>query len=354
MEHIIAQDSKIKYIPSFDSLRGLAALFVLLLHGSYGFFSGGFIGVDLFFVLSGYLITSILYHEYRTTNGISFSKFYIRRAIRLFPPLLICIGLANLLWYFGLAKPAGNEILATVASLFYFSNYISGAFLGNMAHLWSLSVEEHFYLFWPLLMVFFVFRAPDKNRMYFFIFILVLIALMRVFLFNHEVNSGAFMLHADRFTLTRMDGMILGALLSFSSPAPMDGGDKRWNGTLTLIGIGITFMIILFSLSETNHFFNNGGFILTNLLCALTVYFAIRFADNSLFSNKILNWIGKRSYGLYVYHFPIFLWTESFRVPHDNKNLLMITILRLILSFAITAVSYTYIEKPILKFKSKF
>ena len=176
MEHIIAQDSKIKYIPSFDSLRGLAALFVLLLHGSYGFFSGGFIGVDLFFVLSGYLITSILYHEYRTTKGISFSKFYIRRAIRLFPPLLICIGLANLLWYFGLAKPVGNEILATVASLFYFSNYISGAFLGNMAHLWSLSVEEHFYLFWPLLMVFFAFKAPDKNRMYFFIFILILIA----------------------------------------------------------------------------------------------------------------------------------------------------------------------------------
>jgi peptidoglycan/LPS O-acetylase OafA/YrhL len=91
---------KSQYIESLDSLRGLAVLVVVLFHGSHGLFAGGWIGVELFFVLSGYLITSLLHREYLTSGNISLSKFYARRALRLLPVLVMGVLIANILWPF--------------------------------------------------------------------------------------------------------------------------------------------------------------------------------------------------------------------------------------------------------------
>ena len=113
---------KFFYIPSLDVLRGFAVLLVLFLHGSYGFFKGGWIGVDLFFVLSGYLITSLLLNEYINSGKISILKFYARRALRLFPPLILSILLANALWSSTELYTGANRWQATIAALFYFTN----------------------------------------------------------------------------------------------------------------------------------------------------------------------------------------------------------------------------------------
>ena len=112
--------SNFKYIPSFDGIRAIAVILTLLLHASYGVFKGGWIGVDLFFMLSGYLITSLLQNEYSLTNNISFTKFYIRRALRLFPPLIISIALGNILWTFSANHQSANRIIASLSGFFIF------------------------------------------------------------------------------------------------------------------------------------------------------------------------------------------------------------------------------------------
>lgn len=172
-----------QYLESLDSLRGLAVIVVLLFHGSYGLFAGGWIGVELFFVLSGYLITSLLYHEYSTSGNISLSKFYARRALRLLPALVIGVLIANLLWPFT-NLPGGNQLVASLAALFYSTNLISDVVAGNMSHFWSLSVEEHFYFIWPVLVLFFVFRIPLRNRILFLIILIFGLGVFRIFTFN--------------------------------------------------------------------------------------------------------------------------------------------------------------------------
>ncbi len=173
---------RFQYTPTFDGLRCIAVLCVLLTHASPDFFKGGWIGVDLFFVLSGYLITSLLQNEYYASGNISFAKFYARRALRLFPPLLICLAMANVLWRYTPHYYLGaNRLLATLAGLFYFANLLPWTALGLLQHLWSLSVEEHFYLVWPIIVSTFLFRTPLRNRVFFLTLTVFLIAAFRIF-----------------------------------------------------------------------------------------------------------------------------------------------------------------------------
>lgn len=239
---MLTDKNRFKYIESFDSLRALAVIFVLLLHGSYGFLKGGWIGVDLFFVLSGYLITSLLYKEYLAFKDVSFSKFYVRRALRLFPPLIASLLIANILWPFT-EHPGGNQLLATVSGLFYFSNLISSSLLGIMAHLWSLSVEEHFYVFWPLLTLAFFFKIPLRKRVLFLMILIVSTEVFRIFVFNYYSDStfGIFTIDPYRFTFCRIDGILMGSLLSFinwKTPKNIENSTKS-----TLI---VTFILCVF------------------------------------------------------------------------------------------------------------
>ena len=111
---------RFQYTPTFDGLRCIAVLCVLLTHASSGFFKGGWIGVDLFFVLSGYLITSLLQNEYYTSGNISFAKFYARRALRLLPALLVCVTMANLLWQFTPHYYRPNRLFSDIGRLILF------------------------------------------------------------------------------------------------------------------------------------------------------------------------------------------------------------------------------------------
>ncbi len=174
-----------KYIPSLDGLRCLAVLLVLFVHGHYGYFKGGWIGVDIFFVLSGYLITNLIQTEYTATGLLSFKKFYVRRALRLFPPLILGVILGNALWPYTLSSSdTPDQTLATLAGLFYFANCISPAYMANLDPLWSLSVEEHFYFIWPLMMVGFVLPASRQTRIIFLVISLLAIATFRVYTYN--------------------------------------------------------------------------------------------------------------------------------------------------------------------------
>ncbi|TFF36877.1 acyltransferase family protein [Mucilaginibacter psychrotolerans] len=346
------------YIPSFNGLRAFATLIVMILHGGYGYFRGGWVGVDLFFVISGYLITSILQAEFLQTNKISFPKFYWRRSLRLIPPLLICVVLANILWPYTLFDFAGsNREQATLAALFYYTNMVASNVNGNMLHLWSLSVEEHFYFIWPLLLSFFLLKASARNRIIILLTAIALITILRicVFQYREQLVFGIFNIDPYTFTICRMDAILIGALIAIVTSRPgAELPDTLSNKSALILFVCFSlFMVILFTLSSQNETWNNGGFVFTNLLCATTVLTAIASPDHPLLSNKVFSWLGKRSYGTYIYHFPIFLVLERFRLPHDIPNLLLITFLRFGTSIAIAALSYAYIERPLSLFKDR-
>src|SRR5262249_30013999 len=139
------------YQPSLDGMRAVAIGLVLANHT--GFFHAGRLGVDVFFVLSGYLITAILLREFSTTDRINLKKFYVRRALRLLPALFLFLIVVNLASaYFQTSREAAAVRMDSIAGLFYFANWrrAFGHDMGILGHLWSLSIEEQFYLLWPI------------------------------------------------------------------------------------------------------------------------------------------------------------------------------------------------------------
>ena len=178
---------KKRHVNSLDGLRGLAVVLVLIHHCTYGIFIGGWIGVDIFFVLSGYLITSLIQAEYQKTGGLNFKNFYIRRVLRLYPALIFCVILANILWSSTVFKLMHvDRMVANFSSIFYFNNLIGGTTNGNLRHLWSLSVEEHFYFFWPILMYWFFSKMPIKKTFLILSISILIVWVFRIYVYNHD------------------------------------------------------------------------------------------------------------------------------------------------------------------------
>ena len=333
---------RFQYTLSFDGLRGIAVLCVLLAHAapwkynhmgiiigtSPGLSKGGWIGVDLFLVLSGYLITSLLQNEYYTSGNISFAKFYARRALRLLPPLLICLAMANVLWQFTphYYRPGPNRLLATLAGLFYFANLPPWKVVGMLGHLRSLSVEEHFYLIWPILVSMFLFRVSPRNRVLFLTITVFLIAALRIFVFHCKLTYGLFVINSYSFTLCRMDAILMGSLLAMVLSHNNNVKKRRKVNIYWSLGILLCLLatVVLF-VHESNVYWRNGGFIFTNLLCLSIVAIAAKTPNQPLLSSNILRWIGRRSYGIYLYHLPIFLALGILTREHSSVNDLLVT-----------------------------
>lgn len=361
---IMIRIQKRKHVKSLDGVRGLAVILVLITHCTYGKFLGGWIGVDVFFVLSGYLITSLLQFEYQKTEDLSFKNFYIRRVLRLYPALILCVILANILWSFSgpSAFSQGDRMIANLSSIFYFNNIINGTANANLAHLWSLSVEEHFYFIWPLLMYFFFLRLPVKKIFFNLSIIILLVWFFRIYVYNHnptpiEFYHNRLKIDAYQFTFCKIDSILLGAMISFfyfkkedDKFIPNKGGIKHF-----LFGLLILLLILIsLTIDEKGALMKHGIFVLTNIVCVSLIIFALNYHDYFLLSNNFMCWFGTRSYGIYLYHFPVFLLLEKLRINHNTPNLLMVTALRLGISLVLAEISYRFMETPILRLKEKF
>lgn len=344
------------YIPGLDNIRGLAVLFVLLTHMSYGIIKGGLVGVELFFVLSGFIITSLLQAESSAHGKISIWRFYLRRALRLFPPLLICIILANIFWsYIEVNNPGANQALATIAGLFYFINLLPEKASGHLVHLWSLSVEEHFYLFWPLVTSFFLFEFSRRNQIKVLLTLILIASIYRFWQGRFETSfyNGLLIIDPMRFTLCSVDSILTGALLAVAMSTTkfknlvLSNKLRNW----LIAGCAVVFSCFLAVLTG-GFIFRNGGFLLLDVFCAGAIFIAIKSPKHFLFSNRILKWLGTRSYGIYVYHYVIFAVFENFRVHSSVGNFIIISLLRVGVSFLFAELSFRYIERPLLKFKN--
>jgi len=348
----------LKYRPEIDGLRALAVVPVILFHAGFELFSGGFVGVDVFFVISGYLITTILIEDIEKQQ-FSLVNFYERRARRILPALFfvmfVCIPFA---WMWMLPSGMKDFSQSLVAVSLFASNVLfwrkSGYFDAAaeqkpLLHTWSLSIEEQFYIIYPILLIFF-FKFGKKT----FIIFLIISAITSLTLaqwagnlkFTYPYFEKEF-LFFNQSSLTnfflpigRIWELIIGILIAFY--IKKNGQPNRFNEILTLFGLILIFYSVFTFTPETNY--PSFHTLLPTIGTGLLILFMnSKTFIHKIFSQKLLVFIGLISYSAYLYHFPIFTFIEY---SNYLENSLLLKIILILITFFISFVSWKYIEKP--------
>ena len=329
-----------KYRSEIDGLRALAVVPVIFFHAGWSMFSGGYVGVDVFFVISGYLITSIISSDIDQGN-FSFLKFYERRARRILPALFavmfFCIPFS---YFFMLPSQLKDFSQSLIAVVFFASNVLffrESGYFGAVAeekpllHTWSLSVEEQFYVVFPLLLLL-IWRLGEKKA----IFVIAAIALFSFASSEYALERNemaAFFLSPFRFW-----ELLAGSLAALAIRKYQPEGD----GTISLLGLGLIFGPV-FVFDETTPF--PGTMAILPVLGSLLI---ILFCSNATFvgrvlSNKLMVGLGLVSYSAYLWHQPFFAFGKIIK-PIETE--LITTAILIIASFVFAFLSYRFIEKP--------
>ncbi|MBO1581361.1 acyltransferase family protein [Bacillus sp. XF8] len=347
-----------RYMVGLDSLRGLAILGVILYHINFNWMPGGFLGVTVFFVLSGYLITDILSIEWKRNKRIDLKNFWLRRARRLLPGMLVMlvIVLAWITIFHSslLGKMRGDSL----AALLYFSNwwYIyhklsyfeSFNQLSPLNHFWSLAVEEQFYVVWPFIISLVFYYIKKKSRIILFIILgAVASALAMAILYEPGADPSRIYYGTD----TRAFSLLIGAALALIWPSSRLANKIIPKARLILDVVGgISLIIILVMFWKTNQydpFLYRGGMVILSIATALLVanlaHPASRIAQFLRF--RPLRWMGVRSYGIYLWHYPIITLTSS--KVNAGEFQLTRAILQFLLIIVVAQISWKFIENPI-------
>ena len=353
---------KSRYIPALDGLRTFAVLAVIAYHMGIPWAKGGLLGVTIFFVLSGYLITSLLVIEFQGTGRINLPDFWLRRVRRLFPAIVFSVaGIAVLCTLF-------NHALLTklrpdvLPSLFLFNNwwqifhnvsYFDA--LGSpspVTHFWSLSIEEQFYLIWPVLLFLLMKLGVKKRTLSIVTLVLALCSAIEMgVLFDPHGDPSRVYYGTD----TRAFSLLIGAWLALVWPSNQLGATdsvriaKRTR--IVLDGVGIVAFIgllLMVALADGfSPFLYYGGLVLCSVLSAIVIAVMVHPASvlGRFWGLPPFVWIGKRSYGIYLWHYPLVL----LMMPANGLStapwwLMLLTLAAII---AISAFSYTFVENPI-------
>jgi peptidoglycan/LPS O-acetylase OafA/YrhL len=333
----------VRYNPALDGLRAIAISLVFADHFYESAMPGGWIGVDVFFVLSGYLITSVLLHELRESGGISLSNFYMRRVLRLTPALAL---LALVQFARSPFSDNGWQVReATLIGVTYLESWNKVFEFGPqefMGHTWSLAVEEQFYWLWPLTLLFLVKRQP-------LIWITAAFAAMAF---------ARFVLWRDGFAATTLQycffirpvGLLVGCFLAF---LPID----RWRAPALVAPAALIALLALGLFAEKSIY----AFLAAPLAASLaTAVFIVSLqsakAVTGALSLSPIRYTGKISYGLYLYHLPIISLGLAWKAhtPFHAVASVVYAVGLMVLSFAIAALSFEFVEKPFLKLKDRF
>jgi peptidoglycan/LPS O-acetylase OafA/YrhL len=331
---------------------------VLFYHSGESWLPGGFLGVDAFFVLSGFLITSLLVDERIRTGGIAFAKFWIRRARRLLPALfLLFLGVA--VYAATVAAPTDlSRIRADgFASLGYIANWrfvFSGqsyfdqfAVPSPLRHLWSLAIEEQFYFIWPVV-VFAVMRgrrAVLGRLLAVTVVLIVASAGLMAILYSPGSDPSRVYYGTD----TRAQSMLIGAVVAILFAVRGVAHDRGASVALRVAGVlGAAYTLWAWSaLDERSEWLYRGGYAVGAIAVAAVIAAMIQPRTGALgkgLSLRPIRWIGAISYGLYLWHWPLFLVLTESRTGLDGVALLAV---RFATTFAIAAASYYLVEQPI-------
>ena len=359
-------NNKTRYLPSIDSLRALAVLAVIIYHIDVNYLPGGFLGVDLFFVLSGYLISSLIIKEYKKTGTLNLYNFYMRRARRLLPAVYFMITVCLLFMVLFNGVLLRKSHLDAVFGYIYSSNwwYIfhkldyfdSFGAQSPFKHLWSLAIEEQFYMFFPLIFLIFNRRKKEegqssslnKNFIYIVLGLILISLVTHILLFDiNNINRIYFGTDTRAFSLlVGVVGALVYPMDKLSSPT--NAKESVLYSVVSLTSIS-TLIAIMFYASEYNTWLYRGGFLLVAVLGLIII---ISSGKQHTFISKALSFrpivfIGKMSYSLYLWHFPIIVLTTPVS-EIGNPNLFYVT-LRIILTVIAATLSYLFVETPIRK-----
>jgi len=341
-----------KHIPELDGLRGLAILTVIIHHELTPFsLDGGFLGVDLFFVLSGFLITSLLLGEYLKTATISLKNFYMRRLLRLGPALATYLCASLLVTWHNQLIDLNRQLKLVAYSLFYATNWRM-AFrwdetLDPTAIIWSLSIEEQFYLIWPLLLfTCLAFKVRQKYIVAGLILVTFGIAINRYLL----LAAGSDLTRLYYGSDTRADALLVGCLFAFLHVAVPSWRLKAFvKAAGVACAIGGVALIATADFSDL--FLYRGGFTIFALLAGVVIFSSANSPVrvlSILFSWRPLRWLGEISYGLYLWH-----WLVVRNVTFHFLGRLE-PWSKLGLALGIAAASFYLIEKPFNRMKTRF
>jgi peptidoglycan/LPS O-acetylase OafA/YrhL/lysophospholipase L1-like esterase len=376
--------SRVPYLPGLDGMRAMAVVGVMLYHAKFAWIPGGFLGVEVFFVISGYLITLLLIAEHERSGRVDLPQFWYRRAKRLLPALFFMMSLLAI--YVALFKSValGNLRGDTIAGIFYVSNwyqvwtgagYTAAFDFAPLRHLWSLAVEEQFYLLAPVLMVFALRRG--RHRIAELAPVLVgaaaAIAVAVAALYspgqnfgNCEVDTAAYWHVTGRCvakndalylsTFSRAGGLLLGAAFAMVwRPMAILRGPLRARARL-LDGLFVVGLLIVAVQMWRVHLLNEdggggawlyrGGLFVTGVATLLMIA-AVTHRDSlvaRVLQLPVINWIGTRSYGLYLFHWPIY---QILREEAGAELGLVRFLIAMPLAAVITEISYRYVETPI-------
>lgn len=345
-----------RYLPGLDGLRAIAVLGIIIYHLNKQWLSGGFLGVDTFFVISGYLITSLLLSEYEETGTIKIKQFWLRRIKRLLPAVLILIFTVTITTL--IFKPSHIVQVKhdAIAALLYMSNwwYIATnvnyfeqfAFM-PLKHLWSLAIEEQFYLFFPFVLILLLLKFKSYKKVTLILWIISLISLiLMIAIFPITFGNSRVYFGTD----TRLQTLLLGVILAFAWP-PFKlkaNPPKILQNSISTIGIIalITLIILFFTVEDDNKWIYSGGFYIISTLTLLIIASAVHPTNifAKLLGNKVFIYIGKRSYSLYLWHFPIISFIHSYYVAGQYP--VYVYMIDIILTIILAESSYRYIELP--------
>ena len=337
-----------KYRAEIDGLRAFAVIPVILFHAGFESFSGGFIGVDVFFVISGYLITTILINDLEDKK-FSFFNFYSRRARRILPALffvmIVCIPLA---WFWMLPGQMKDFSQSLFAVSLFISNFLFAIESGYfdliseekpLLHTWSLAIEEQYYLIFPIYL--FLFWKFGKNKIFWTIVIITTIS----FLFCEIVNQNKISMNFF-LTPSRVWEILAGSIVAFMIKK---NGIKK-NNFLSISGLTAIFFSIFFFNRSTPF---PSAYTLIPVIG--TVFIILYTSNNSLvgkiLNNKFLVSLGLISYSAYLWHQPIFAFTRI-RLTDELSSFLMT--LLVIISLLLSYITWRWIEKPFRKNKKLY
>src|ERR1700742_1759170 len=353
------KDSRFPYMPGIDAMRALAVLAVFGYHAGLDWVPGGFLGVDVFFVISGYLITSLLLREFRATDHIELGRFWLRRARRLLPAVGVLIAVAMIVSAIAEPDKIGQIRGDALASLFYFANWHL-IFAGTsyfeqfgrpslFTHLWSLSVEEQFYLFWPL-----IFAAGMK---FFGRGRLLLGGLagavgsvvLAWILFDPGHDASRIYYGTDTHAVGLLAGVALAMVWSPTElRLPSHKSGALSGPILDAVGvIALGYLILCFAhVHDYDLALWHGGYawiaIATALLIAVLAHPAARLGG--IIGRPALLWLGLRSYSFYLWHWPVLVMTRP-GVDIDLPRGILIP-LQLLLCLVLADLSYRFVELP--------
>lgn len=343
---------KLKYRPEIDTLRAIAVLAVIIYHANFYLFgnlvfSGGYLGVDIFFIISGYLITSIILKELIEKDSFSFKNFYIKRIKRILPALLFVMLVSiPFSWIYLYPTDLVSFSKSILYSLGFTSNFyfhFSGLEYGSpegllkpFLHTWSLSVEEQYYILFPIGLVL-VFKFLKKHLLYFFLICFVISLLLADWGSKNYPSATFYFLH------TRIWELILGSLLAYCE---IKLGHRGQNKILCQIFpiLGLTLIVYSFFSFDGKIFHPSFYTLIPAIGVSLILWFS--YEDNfilKILSYKVFVKIGLISYSLYLWHYPIFSFANHLEIFFNNN---LEKFLLILVTFILSIFTYYFIEQP--------